>query len=124
MFFKKIKNTIFLLFLTTLIIPTYALAYSDRIIAGGENIGIELNSSGIIIVGTYEVNGINPAKESGLQNGDKIIKSNNNNVSNIEEMLNVIEGSLDKNNLSLTYLRGNKENNTTLKLNKDRKSVV
>lgn len=118
MFFKKIKNTIFLLFLTTLIIPTYALAYSDRIIAGGENIGIELNSSGIIIVGTYEVNGINPAKESGLQNGDKIIKINNNNVSNIEEMLNVIEGSLDKNNLSVTYLRGNKENNTTLKLNK------
>ena len=43
--------------------------YSDYVIAGGENIGIELNSKGIIIVGTYSVNNNNPAKEAGLQNG-------------------------------------------------------
>lgn len=118
MFFKKIKNTFFSLFLSILIIPTYALAYSDHIIAGGENIGIELSSSGIIVVGTYEVNGRNPAREAGLQNGDKIIKINNNNVTSIEEMLNTIESYSDKSNLSITYVRSNKENNTTLKLHK------
>ena len=116
MFFKKIKNTIFLLFLTTLIIPTYVLAYSDRIIAGGENIGIELNSSGIIIVGTYSINNINPAKEAGLQNGDKIIKINNKDVDNISNMLSVIEESNNKEKLSITYLRGTKENTANIKL--------
>lgn len=118
MFFKKIKNTFFLLFLSILIIPTYAFAYSDHVIAGGENIGIELNSSGVIVVGTYEVGGINPAREAGLQNGDKIIKINDNSITSIEEMLNTIETHSDKSNLSITYMRGNKENNTTLKLYK------
>ena len=40
MFFKKIKNTTILLLLSLFIIPTYALAYSDYVISGGENIGI------------------------------------------------------------------------------------
>lgn len=116
MFFKKIKNTTILLLLSLFIIPTYALAYSDYVIAGGENIGIELNSSGIIIVGTYSINNINPAKEAGLQNGDKIIKINNKDVDNISNMLSVIEKSNNKEELSITYLRGTKENITNIKL--------
>lgn len=116
MFFKKIKNTTILLLLSLFIIPTYALAYSDYVIAGGENIGIELNSSGIIIVGTYSINNINPAKEAGLQNGDKIIKINNKEVDNISNMLSVIEESNNKEKLSITYLRGTKENTTNIKL--------
>ena len=116
MFFKKIKNTTILLLLSLFIIPTYALAYSDYVIAGGENIGIELNSSGIIIVGTYSINNINPAKEAGLQNGDKIIKINNKDVDNISNMLSVIEESNNKEKLSITYLRGTKENTANIKL--------
>mgnify|MGYP002286593215 FL=1 len=99
-----------------LFIPTYALAYSDYVIAGGENIGIELNSKGIIIVGTYSVNNNNPAKEAGLQNGDKIIKINSKDVDNIKDMITTIENSNNKENLSITYLRGSKENTTNIKL--------
>ena len=116
MFFKKIKNTTILLLLSLFIIPTYALAYSDYVIAGGENIGIELNSSGIIIVGTYSINNNNPAKDAGLQNGDKIIKINNKDVDNISNMLSVIEESNNKEKLSITYLRGTKENTANIKL--------
>ena len=124
MFFKKIKNNILLtLIFTLLIIPNYALAYSDYIVAGGENIGIELNSKGVIIVGTYEVNGINPAKEANLRAGDKIIKINNNDVINIEEMLKVIENSNNKSNIKITYLRGNKTNDTSLKLSKSNDNI-
>lgn len=123
MFFKKIKNKLLLLSLATIIIPTNVLAYSDYIIAGGENIGIELNSKGVIIVGTYEVNGENPAKKANLQTGDKITKINNKNISNIEDMLNVIESSSDKENISITYLRGEKENKTTLNLTKGQNDV-
>lgn len=124
MFFKKIKNNILLtLIFTLLIIPNYALAYSDYIVAGGENIGIELNSKGVIIVGTYEVNGINPAKEANLRAGDKIIKINDKDVINIEEMLKVIENINNKSNIKITYLRGNKTNDTSLKLSKSNDNI-
>lgn len=124
MFFKKIKNNILLtLIFTLLIIPNYALAYSDYIVAGGENIGIELNSKGVIIVSTYEVNGINPAKEANLRAGDKIIKINDKEVINIEEMLKVIENSSNKSNIKITYLRGNKTNDTILKLSKSSDNI-
>ena len=83
MFFKKIKNNVILLILSLFIIPTYALAYSDYVIAGGENIGIELNSK---------------------------------DVDNIKDMITTIENSNNKENLSITYLRGSKENTTNIKL--------
>ena len=76
MFFKKIKKYIFLLFLSIFIIPSSVFAYSDRIIAGGQNIGMTLNSKGILIVGTYEVNNESPAQEAGLKTGDAITKIN------------------------------------------------
>ena len=124
MFFKKIKNNILLtLMFTLLIIPTYTLAYSDYILAGGENIGIELNSKGVIIVGTYEVNGKNPAKEAGIHAGDKITKINNKEVSSIEEMLNIVEKTTTKENIDITYLRAGKENKTTLKLTKTNDNI-
>lgn len=124
MFFKKIKNNILLtLMFTLLIIPTYTLAYSDYILAGGENIGIELNSKGVIIVGTYEVNGKNPAKEAGILAGDKITKINNKEVSSIEEMLNIVEKTTNKENIDITYLRAGKENKTTLRLTKTNDNI-
>lgn len=91
MFFKILKNKILLPSLLALfIIPNTILAYSNYIIAGGENIGIELNSKGVIIVGT-DVSGVNPASKAGLQTGDKIIKVNNTDITNIEDMLSLIE---------------------------------
>lgn len=122
MFFKKIKNK-FLLTLLLLSIPNVSFAYSDYVIAGGENIGIELKSSGVIIVGTYEVSGKNPAVKAGLQNGDKIIKINNHDIFNIEDMLDYIDSIDKKDNIEITYLRGMKENKTTLSLGKDENNV-
>ena len=122
MFFNKIKNKL-LLTLLLISIPNISLAYSDYVIAGGENIGIELKSSGIIIVGTYEVSGNNPASKAGLQNCDKIIKINNRDVINIEDMLDYIDSLSSKDNIQITYLRGTKENTTTLSLNKDENNV-
>ena len=124
MFFKFLKNKLLvLLTLSFLIIPKITLAYSDYIIAGGENIGIELNSSGVIIVGTYEVEGNNPAKKANLKNGDKIIKINNQEVTNIENMLEAIENADNKENITITYQRGNEENTTVLELKKDKDNV-
>lgn len=123
MFFKKIKNKIILSLTLFLCIPFNVFAYSDYIVAGGENIGIELKSTGVMIVGTYEIDGHNPAKEAKLQNGDKIISINDREVSSIEEMLNVIESSTDMNNIKINYERSDKKLETNLELKKDQNNV-
>ena len=64
--FLKIKK-IFLIILTSFIMPISILAYSEYIIAGGENVGIEINSKGVMVVGLYEVNGKFIAAESDIK---------------------------------------------------------
>lgn len=118
MFFKKTKKSFLILLLTLYIIPFNIFAYSNYIIASGENIGIKLNTDGIIIVDTYEVNGINPAKESGLKDGDIIISIDNTKVNSINKMVSIVSNSTSK-ELKIKYLRENKEFTTTLKLVND-----
>ena len=122
MLLKKLKKSIFLLLLFLFIIPINVFAYSDKIIVGGQNIGISLNSKGVLIVGTYEVNGTSPAKEAGLKTGDIIEKINGNKISNIEQMATEIN-KVKEEKISLTYLRNNKEKETTLNLYKDENNI-
>ena len=119
---KKLKKSFFLLLLFLFIIPINVFAYSDKIIVGGQNIGISLNSQGILIVGTYEVNGTSPAKEAGLKTGDIIEKINGNPVASIEDMANEINKVKDE-NIKITYKRKQKQNETTLKLYKDEHNI-
>lgn len=119
---KKIKQIIITL-LTVAILPLNTFAYSDYIIASGENIGIELNSKGIIIVGTYDVDGSSPAKKANLQQGDKIIKINDKEVNTIEEMMEIINENNNIEEIKITYLRGSKVNTTNLEMKKDENDV-
>lgn len=119
---QKFKQ-ITLLILTVIFTPIQVLAYSDYIIASGKNIGIELHSNGIIIVGSYDINGINPASNAKLQNGDKIIAINNEKVNSIEEMLDVINNSSNISKINISYLRGSKSMETTLELISDNSGV-
>ncbi len=116
MFFKKSKNKILLFFFLLFSMPINALAYSDYIIAGGENIGIELNSDNVIIVGTYKVGNIDPAKNAGLKLGDQIIAINEKKVSSIEEMVNTINESKNSKTINILYLRGKVTYKTALNL--------
>ena len=124
MYFKKIRNTITtLLIILLMLVPELVLAYSESIIASGKNIGIELKSKGIIIVGTYQVGNKDPALNANLQTGDKIISVNGIKVNSIEEMLEAIDLRGNETSLNITYLRGSKESNTTLYLEKDNNDV-
>lgn len=122
MFFKNLKKTCITLLLSFFIIPINALAYSDQIIVGGENIGITLNSTGILIVGVYDVNNSSPASDAGLKSGDMITTVNKEKVNNIEEMAQKINDS-SKDSVSVGYLRDGKKETTTLKLYKDENNV-
>lgn len=121
---KKVRKTCLLLLILLTLLPLNVYAYSDYIIASGKNIGIELNATGIIIVGTYDVGSFSPAKDAKLQTGDKIIKIDDKTVNNIEEMVNTIEKSIDKTTIKITYLRGSKEQTTNLSLIKDKDDIL
>lgn len=119
MFFKKLKNQTLAFLLTFIIIPCNIFAYSDKIIAGGETVGIKLNTSGILVAGSYEINGHNTLIESGLKTGDIIVKINNQDVYTIDKMVSIINTcNCDK--LDILYKRDNKEKQTILNLYEDK----
>ena len=119
MFFKKLKKSFLLLLLSLFIMPFNILAYSDYIIAGGENIGIEINSKGVMIVGLYEVENTYPAKEAGLKIGDIITTINDEKVTNIEDMVTKINKHKTEGTIKIGYLRDKNLQNTNLKLYPD-----
>ena len=81
---------LFLLFIL-LVFPINVFAYSDRVIVGGETIGIEVHSNGVYIVGFYPVNGKNIAEEAGFMVGDIIKKINGVDISNINGLNNILD---------------------------------
>ena len=123
MFKKHTLKTLLLLLLVNIMIPLEVLAYSDYILAGGQNIGIELNSNGVLIVGTYKVGNTDPARDADLQTGDKIISINNEEIGSIEEMLKIISELSNPSSVDISYLRGSKNKTTTLNLVMDDNNV-
>lgn len=120
MFLKKFKKT-FIIFLTSFIMPISILAYSDYIIAGGENVGIEINSKGVMVVGLYEIDGKYKASEAGLKIGDIIVSINDNEIKTIDEMTKIIGTSNEQ--IKVGFIRNNKVDYTNLELTKDENNV-
>lgn len=123
MFQSRKLKTFLLLLLVNVMVPLNVLAYSDYIIAGGQNIGIELNSNGVLIVGTYKIGTKDPANDADLQTGDKILSINNEKVLSIEEMLKVIDKLDNPSSIEISYLRGSKLKTTKLNLVMDDNKV-
>lgn len=119
--FKK-KLLIFSFFLLTLF-PSIVFAYSNEIILGGENIGIQVNSKYVMIVGFYKVEDRYVGSNAGLEVGDLIISINEQEVSSIEEMVSVIDNNKEEGKINISFLRNNKKMNTTLELIKDNNGV-
>lgn len=119
---KKI-TTLLLLLLINIMIPFNVFAYSDYIIAGGQNVGIELKSNGVLIVGTYKIGEIDPARDASLQKGDKITHINQKEVHSIEEMLDALDSRVDKLKMEITYKRGSSTYHTILTLVEDENNV-
>ena len=108
---------IFVVFLTVLIFPLNVFAYSDRVILGGETLGVQIENNGIIVEGFYKVKGkyINDY----LKNGDIIVKINGEEISSINSLLDIIESNMKDNKVKITYKRDNREYEDYLELVKD-----
>lgn len=113
---KKLKLLIIsLLFL----FPFNVFAYSDFIIPGGETLGIEINSKGVMIIGFYQINGKFNKGNPVLKPGDYITKVNDIDVSTVDELTNVIEDNVDNLEVTITYNRNGKIKTSNLELVKD-----
>lgn len=113
---KKLK--IFIISLL-LLIPINVFAYSDFIIPGGETLGIEINSKGIMIIGFYQINGKYNKGNPELKPGDYIIKVNDIDVNTVDELTTIIEDNINKLEVKITYNRNGKIKTTNLELVKD-----
>ncbi len=112
---KYFKKSISYLLLILVLIPSSVLAYSKYLIPGGENVAIEVNFSGVLIVGLYDIDGVNPGTDAGLKIGDTILKVNNNKIVNIDELIENVNKATN-NQIEITYSRNNKVNTTKLNL--------
>jgi len=118
MFFKILKRQTLILLLSIFIIPQTILGYSDYIIASGETVGIKLNTNGILVVGSYEINGNNPSSGEKLNPGDVITHINEKKINNIDDMVDIIN-TCNCNEIKINYTRNSKKMNTTLNLYND-----
>ncbi len=124
MIFDKFKKTYLSFLLVFTILPSIVLGYSDYIIPGGENIGIELKSKGIMIVGLYKINNTYPAKDAGLKVGDMIIEVNGEPIPSIDKLIESINNNSHNKKVPVKYIRNNETNSTILKLHKDEFNVL
>ena len=105
-----------LLLLTILFLPLNAYAYSDYVIAGGQTLGIEVKTDGVMIIGFYKISGKYNRGKPSLQGGDYILKINDVDVESAEDMAKVIESADDKRSIKVTYRRGEEVKTTKLNL--------
>ena len=112
----KIKKIFLTLLFSLIIMPINVYAYSNKLILGGNNIGIEVKTNGILVVGLYEINNNLIAQSSGIKKGDYIVKVNNNKINNISDFTKEILNDDDKKSIDVNYLRKGKNYTTTLQI--------
>ncbi len=108
------KKRFIIFSLLTFLMPLQVLAYSNYIIPGGENIGIEVYNKGIMVVGFYKVNGEYP--KTNLEAGDSIIKIGNESVNTVNELVTAIDKNIKNNIVEVTFVKDNKEYKTELEV--------
>ena len=101
-------------FLVLFFLPIFVLAYSNKVVLGGQNLGIAIESDGVLVVGFYKIN--NTMNNSKLNIGDYIIKVNNHDISNIDDLINEIEDNVIDNKVNITYRHNNSIKDTILNL--------
>ena len=108
---------IFLL-LMVLILPANLHAYSEQVLLGGQNVGIEAYSKGVIVVGFYKVDNRYIGSET-LNVGDIILEIEGYPVNSIKEMTDIIDKNIKDGKVNVLIKRNNKEKETTMSLVKE-----
>ena len=110
---KKILISLFVL-----LSPLNLLAYSEYLIPGGENVGVNITSEGLVVVGFYKVDGKYIGKET-LEIGDTILEIHGKKVSSIDDITSFLKSNEKESIVDIKVLRNNQEIETILKLVKE-----
>lgn len=125
---KTLKKTFFLSILIFLYLFVLSRSYlpetiavrgeemriSDvQVIPIGEIVGIKLYTSGVLVVGTSEIEGLDgikykPYENTGIQEGDSIISINDIIINSTQELIDAIN-MYNGEKLKITYIRDNEE---------------
>lgn len=116
------KKLLHILILLLLIIPINVFAYSKYVAIGGETIGIEVNSKGVLIVDFYEVNDKYIGKDAGFLVGDIIVSVDGEKVSNISDLTDRLNNKSGK--VNFVVLRNGKEKRIEFNLEKDQNGIL
>lgn len=108
------KKKLLILFL--LLFPINIYAYSDKIIPGGNTIGINVSSKGVMIVGFYKINGKYNNGEPDLKPGDYIISINDEIINTVDDLIKTIDKYRFDEMVNIKFTRNNVEKKTKLKL--------
>ena len=74
---------------------------------------LKLYTSGVLVVGLTEVNGIKPYENTGIEEGDLIVCVNGVDVTTTEELTECVDESKGK-ELEITYIKDGKEHTTNM----------
>ena len=97
----------FILSLMLFCFPTLVFAYSNEVVLGGENIGIHIDTPGVMVIGFYKVNGENLKGNPEIQVGDYITYVGDTKVLSIDDLTNGITKEIDDGKVTLTVNRDN-----------------
>ena len=83
-----------------------------EVIPIGEVVGVKLYTSGVLVVGTSGIEGMNgdiykPFENSQIEEGDAIISINNNLINNTDELIKQVNES-DGKEIEITYIKNKK----------------
>ncbi|MBD8923824.1 stage IV sporulation protein B [bacterium] len=112
---KKLK----VLLISLVLLPINVFAYSDYIIPGGDTLGIEINSDGIMVIGFYEINGKYNKGTPNIKVGDYILEIENEKVSDVNSLTRIVEKNIDKGYVNVLVKSRGKLKNVKLDLIKD-----
>lgn len=99
-----------------------------RVVPGGQSIGVELNSVGVMVVGYHPIHTkkgkVSPAEEAGIQVGDIITEINGEKVQKMEEVGGLInKAGKNGKTLDMTLLRDKKKLQKQIKPQKDKETA-
>ena len=79
----------------------------------GKAIGLKMYTEGVLVVGMSEIEGQKPYEHSGIETGDKIIKVNNQEVTNTDELISCVNSSKGE-EVEIVYISDNEEKTVSI----------
>lgn len=84
-----------------------------QVVPVGKAIGMKLYTDGVLVVGMSEIEGQKPYENSGIQEGDRIVQINQNEIDNTEDLMQVVN-QCDGKEISIKYMRNDETKTTSI----------